>query len=183
MATIQELAADLTVEAGTLRQAASRGTLHVSGDKSRDVQVAPGEREYLHAHWLLLCELREALLPEHGVRLAVLYGSLARGDEDAGSDLDLLVSLTDDRPSAGFELAARLKGVSGRRVDIAHLARVDAQAPLLLERVLDDGRVLIDRDGQWGQLCEHRSAIRLRARRDHGRQMAGAALAIKELAG
>lgn len=183
MATIQELAADLAAEAGTLRQAASRGTFRISRNKSRDVQLAPSEREYLCAHWPLLSELREALLPEHGVRLAVLYGSLARGDEDAGSDLDLLVSLTDDSPSAGFELAGRLKRVSGRRVDIAHLARVDAQAPLLLERILDEGRVLIDRDGQWGQICERRSAIRVRAWRDHGRQMAGAALAIKELTG
>jgi predicted nucleotidyltransferase len=183
MATTQELAADLAIATGTLRRAASQGTLRVSGNSSRDVQLAPGERAYLRAHWPLLSELREALLPEHGVRLTVLYGSLARGDEDAGSDLDLLVSLTDDRPSAGFELAVRLKRVCGRRVDIAHLARVEAQAPLLLERVLDEGRVLIDRDGQWGQLCERRSAIRVRARRDHGRQMAGAALAIKELTG
>ncbi len=84
MATIQELAADLAVATGTLRQAASRGTFHVSGDKSRDVQLAPGEREYLCAHWPLLSELRDALLPEYEVRLAVLYGSLARGDEDGG---------------------------------------------------------------------------------------------------
>jgi hypothetical protein len=68
-------------------------------------------------------------------------------------------------------------------VDIAHLARVKAQALLLLDRVLDEGRVLVDRDGQWGQLCERRSAIRVRARRDHRRQMAGAARAIRELAG
>jgi predicted nucleotidyltransferase len=183
MATIQELTVDLAVEVGTLRQAASQGTLRVSGNKSRDVQLAIGEREYLCAHWPLLSELCEALLPEHDVRLAVLYGSLARGDEDAGSDLDLLVSLADDRVSAGFELAGRLKRISGRRVDIARLARVEAQAPLLLDRVLDEGRVLIDRDGQWEQLCERRSAIRARARRDHGRQMAGAALAIKELTG
>ncbi len=183
MGVIEELAADLAVEARTLRQAASQGTLRISQKGSRGLQVAPGEREYLRAHWPLLSELRGALLSEHGVRLAMLYGSLARGDEDAGSDLDLLVSLADDRLSAGFELAGRLKRVSGRRVDIAHLARVEAQAPLLLERVLDEGRVLIDRDGQWGQLCARRSVIRVRARRDHGRQMAGAALAIKELTG
>jgi predicted nucleotidyltransferase len=183
MGAIQELAADLAIEEETLRRAASQGTLRASRNESRDVQLAPGEREYLRGHWPLLSELREALLSEYGVRLAVLYGSLARGDEDAGSDLDLLVSLADDRLSAGFELAGRLKRVSGRRVDIAHLARVEAQAPLLLDRVLDEGRVLIDRDGQWEQLCERRATIRVRARRDHGRQMAGAALAIKELTG
>ncbi len=183
MGAIQELAADLAVEGRTLRRAASQGTLRASRDGSRDLQLAPGERDYLRAHWPLLSELRGTLLPEHDIRLAVLYGSLARGDEDAGSDLDLLVSLADDRFSAGFELAVRLKRVSSRPVDIAHLARVEAQAPLLLDRVLDEGRVLIDRDGQWGQLCERRSAIRARARRSHSRQMAGAARAIRELTG
>jgi predicted nucleotidyltransferase len=129
----------------------------------------------------LVADLRRALRTEHGVRLAVLYGSLARGDEDAGSDIDLLISLADDRPSAGLELAIRLQPVTGRPVDVAHLECVDAQAPLLLDRVLDEGRVLVDRDGQWRLLRERHSAIRARARRDHRRQMAGAARAIEEL--
>jgi len=181
MGAIQELAADLAVEEATLRGAVAQDTLRASRDESRDLRLAPDEREYLRTHWPLLSELRGALLPEHGVRLTVLYGSLARGDEDVDSDLDLLVSLTGDRLSAGLELALRLERVSGRPVDIAHLTRVEAQAPLLLDRVLDEGRVLIDRDGQWTQLCERRSAIRARARRSHSRQMAGAARAIKEL--
>jgi predicted nucleotidyltransferase len=111
----------------------------------------------------------------------VLYGSLARGDEDTGSDIDLLISLADDRHSAGLELALCLERVAGRSVDIARLERVDAQAPLLLDRVLDEGRVLVDRDGQWRLLRERHGAIRVRARRDHRRQMAGAARAIEEL--
>ncbi len=92
MGAIQELAADLAVEGRTLRRAVSQGTLRASRDGSRDLRLAPGERDYLRAHWPLLSELRGVLLPEHDVRLAVLYGSLARGDEDVGSDLDLLVS-------------------------------------------------------------------------------------------
>ncbi len=183
MGAIQELAADLAVEGRTLRLAVSQGTLRTSRNGSGDLQLAPGEREYFRGHWPLLSELSGALLPEHGIRLAVLYGSMARGDEDADSDLDLLVSLADDRLSVEFKLAVRLKRVSARQVDIAHLAHVDAQAPLLLDRVLDEGRVLIDRDGQWEQLCERRSAIRARARRSHRRQMAGAARAIKDLTG
>jgi|SRR5271155_5348609 len=129
----------------------------------------------------LVAGLRGALRTEHGVRLAVLYGSLARGDEDAGSDVDLLISLADDRPSAGLELAIRLQPVTGRPVDIAHLERVEANAPLLLDRVLDEGCVLVDRDGQWRLLRERHPAIRARARHDHRRQMAGAARAIEEL--
>ena len=129
----------------------------------------------------LVGDLRRALHTEHGVRLAVLHGSLARGEEDAGSDVDLLISLADDRPSAGLELAVRLQPVAGCPVDIAHLARVEANAPLLLDRVLDEGRVLIDRDGQWRLLRERHSAIRARGRREHRRQMTGAARAIEEL--
>ena len=115
------------------------------------------------------------------MRLAVLYGSLARGDEDAGSDLDLLISFAEVRPLAAAKLAVRLEHLSGRRVDIADLERVEARAPLLLDRVLDEGRVLIDRDEQWRLLRERHSAIRVRARRAHRRQMAGAARAIEEL--
>jgi len=129
----------------------------------------------------LVVDLRRALHTEHDVRLAVLYGSLARGDEDAGSGLDLLISLADDRPSAGLELVIRLQPIAGRPVDVAHLERVEADAPLLLDRVLDEGRVLVDRDGQWRLLRERHPTIRACARRDHRRQMAGAARAIEEL--
>jgi predicted nucleotidyltransferase len=178
---IQELAADLDVEERTLRRAASQGALRASRPGPRRLRLAPGERDYLRTHWPLLSGLRRTLRTEHGVRLAVLYGSLARGDEDEGSDLDLLISFAGDRPSAAFKLVGRLQHVSNRRVDIAHLKRVEVQAPLLLDRVLDEGRVLIDRDGQWDRLRERRSAIRARARRDHRRQMAGATRAIEEL--
>jgi predicted nucleotidyltransferase len=181
MGVLQELAVDLDVEERTLRRAVSQGTLRASRSGPRRLRLASGEREYLHAHWSLLSRLRRALRTEPGVRLAVLYGSLARGDEDADSDLDLLISFADDRPLAGVELAVRLERVVGRPVDIARLERVEAQAPLLLDRVLDEGRVLVDRDGQWGLLRERHSAIRARARRDHRRQMAGAARAIEEL--
>jgi predicted nucleotidyltransferase len=113
--------------------------------------------------------------------LAVLYGSLARGDEDEGSDLDLLVSFAEDHLSAGPELARRLQPVSERRVDIARLERVEVQAPLLLERVLEEGRVLIDRDRLWEKLRAHAPTIRARALRAHRNQMADTATAIKEL--
>jgi predicted nucleotidyltransferase len=178
---IQELAIDLDVEERTLRRAASQGALRVNRSGPRRLQLAPGEREYLCAHWPLLSALRRSLRTEHGVRLAVLYGSLARGDEDEGSDLDLLVSLADDRPSAGLRLGVRLQGVSGRRVDVAHLDRVEARAPLLLDRIVDGGRVLIDRDGEWDRLRKRRSALRARALRAHRRDMVSAARAIEEL--
>jgi predicted nucleotidyltransferase len=181
MGVLQDLAVDLDVQERTLRRAASQGTLRATRNGPRRLTLASGEREYLRTHWPLLSDLRRALRTEHGVRLAVLYGSLARGSEDSGSDLDLLVSLADNHPSAAFELAVRLQHVSARHVDIAHLERVQEQAPLLLDRVLEEGRVLVDRDGQWRLLGDRHDTIRARARRDHRRQMAGAARAIEEL--
>jgi len=36
---------------------------------------------------------------------------------------------------------------------------VEARAPLLLDRIVDGGRVLIDRDGEWDRLRERRPAL------------------------
>jgi predicted nucleotidyltransferase len=181
MGVLQELAADLGVEERTLRRAASQGTLRATRIGPRRLTLASGEREYLRVHWPLLSALRRALRTAHPVRLAVLYGSLARGDEDTDSDLDLLISLADDRVSADLQLAVRLQQVAGRSVDVALLERVEVDAPLLLERVLDEGRVLVDREQQWPQLRQRYSTIRARGLRDHRRQMIGAARAIEEL--
>jgi predicted nucleotidyltransferase len=181
MGALQELAADLDVEERTLRRAVTQGTLRASRSGPRRLRLALEEPEYLRAHWPLLSGLRRALRTEQGVRLAVLYGSVARGDEDADSDLDLLISFADDRPSAGVRLAVRLERASDRRVDIADLQRVEAQTPLLLDRALDEGRVLVDRDGQWRMLRKRHPTIRARARRDYRRRMADANRAIEEL--
>ncbi len=181
MGLIQELALDLGVEQRTLRRAAAQGTLRCHRSGPRRLRLLPGEREYLRGHWPLLSQLRAALRTERHVRLAVLYGSLARGEEDAGSDLDLLVCFAADRPASPLRLAARLQDLTGRRVDVADLTRIEAGAPLLLERVLDEGRVLVDRDGQWQALRERRRAIRARAQRAHRRRLAAAGAAIERL--
>ncbi len=177
------LAAELGAEERTLRRAASQGALRCRRLRPRTLRLAPGEREYLLDHWPVLSRLRQALRTQRRVRLAVLYGSVARGEEDAGSDLDLLVSFADEDPALAARLAADLEGVAGRRVDVADLARVQTGAPLLLSRVLDEGRVLVDRDGQWRRLRERRRAIRARGQRSYRRQMDGAARAIGELTG
>jgi len=181
MGTIQGLANELDVDERTLRRAVAQGTIHARRPGPRRLRLAPGESDYLRTHWRLLADLRRALRTERGVRLAVLYGSQARGDEDAGSDLDLLVALADDSPRPSLQ--ARLRQVTGRRVDVAHLVRVEANSPLLLERVIDEGRVLVDRGRLWPQLRERRDAIRARARRAHARQMSAASTAIAELIG
>jgi predicted nucleotidyltransferase len=175
------LARDLGAEERTLRRAVAHGTLHAHRPGPRRLRLAAGEREYLREHWPLLAELRRGLRTRRDVRLAVLYGSVARGDEDADSDLDLLASMSTESPLTRADLAAGFGRVAARRVDVAWLGRVERIAPLLLDRVLDEGRVLVDRDGQWKELRSRRRAIRARAARASRRQMAAAARAIEEL--
>jgi predicted nucleotidyltransferase len=178
---IQQLAEELNADERTLRRAVVENTIHCQRPGPRRIRLARGEAEYLRVHWGLLASLRRALRTERDVRLGVLYGSLARGDADAGSDLDLLVALSDEEPVAPARLAMRMGEVARRNVDIAHLERIEADAPLLLARVLEEGRVLVDRDGIWQELHRRRRAIRARAQRSYRRQMDEAALAIAEL--
>jgi predicted nucleotidyltransferase len=146
----------------------------MSGSSLHRVQPQPDEQPFLS-------DLHRALDGEDDVRLAVLYGSLARGDADWDSDVDMLVAFAPGSSLTALVLTARLRRVSDRHIDIAHLNRVQARSPLLLERVLEEGQVLVDRDGLWRTLYDQREEIRVRASTDYHRQMDAAAKAIEEL--
>jgi predicted nucleotidyltransferase len=89
----------------------------------------------------------------------VLYGSVARGDDTPDSDVDLLVSLVEDRPDSAVKLAVRLERTLSHEMDVARLNRIKDTAPLLLPQAIDEGRVVLDRDGEWTGLKTHRSEI------------------------
>lgn len=162
---MQQLAGQIGADERTLRRAASAGTVRCERPGPRRIRVDRSERAYLARHWALLTELRHALRTEPNVRLAVVYGSVARGDARADSDIDLLVEFADDHPTAAVALAVRLERAVGRELDIARLGRVEPRAPLLVLQALDEGRVVLDRDGRWPELMERHPAIAARARR------------------
>ena len=85
--------------------------------------------------------LERALSEVAGVRLAVLFGSTARGRSRVGSDLDVGVDL-----AAGAEplpsLAVRLSRAAGREVDLVSLGEAP---PLLRFEIARDGVVLVER--------------------------------------
>jgi predicted nucleotidyltransferase len=72
-----------------------------------------------------------ALLGERGVRDVRVFGSLARGDEDVQSDIDLLVELP-DAGSSGAELLT----VLGLAEELSQL--VDARVQVATPRTLRD---------------------------------------------
>jgi predicted nucleotidyltransferase len=85
--------------------------------------------------------LRQVVEQMPGVRLAVLFGSAARGEEDARSDLDVGVLFEEGR-DLGAVLEVALCRATRRTVD---LVRLDSAPPLLRFEIARDGRVLVER--------------------------------------
>jgi predicted nucleotidyltransferase len=163
---LPQLAAELRTTDRTLRRALQQGLVHAERPSPRTVDVSIAERTYLRRAWPLLSRLRETLRTEPAVSLAVLFGSRARGDDYAQSDVDLLVRL---RPGANRrELASRLSERLGLQVQLATFE--DAQdAPLLLAEVMREGRVVVDRDCLWPALLRDRQQVERAARRERRR--------------
>ena len=98
--------------------------------------------------------------------MAVLFGSAARGDDLPGSDADIMVSAGDADLFWHSGLSVRLSDAVERDVQIVSLKQAEA-APWLLGDVLREGRVLVDRDGEWQRLQARRDEIfREAARRE-----------------
>lgn len=97
----------------------------------------------------LIEQLIAALAPRTEVLDAYLFGSVARGDAQAHSDVDVAVYVTEAAlatPGFGYaaELGAALQQALGRAdVDLVVLNRA---TPLLYHRVLRDGVRLLSRD-------------------------------------
>jgi predicted nucleotidyltransferase len=175
MTELALLAREVGVHERTLRRALTEGSLRAVRPTPRTLDMQLSEREYVRRSWRLFSALRTALRTEHNVRLALLFGSVARGTAAPGSDVDVLVVLRDSRLERIVELSAKLTTVTGRRVDVVRLE--DAQSePSFLADVIADGRVLVDREGLWPRLRRREPSLR-RAGRRTAAQRTEAALA------
>lgn len=158
MDSLRQLAHALGADERTVRRAAEQGAVRCRRSSPRRVEFAEGELDYLREHWEILADLRRALRTEPNVRFAVLFGSIARGDGDEGSDLDLIVELADYGPGKIGRLESRLEQALERPVEL-HTLRDAEGSPYLLHQVLRDGRVLVDRAGRWARLYRRRHSI------------------------
>jgi uncharacterized protein len=168
MTELDALAREVGVHGRTLRRAAGRGLLDAGRRGAREVVIPPRERTWVRTHWPLIGRLLEALRKQPNVRLAVLFGSVARGSERTDSDLDILVRFRRDDHRARAELVDALLHAGGRAGQLVSLDQAE-DAPLLLADVLRDGRVLVDRDGDWPQLQRREPQIARRARAEDER--------------
>jgi len=180
MASIDLLASDLGVHGRTLRRAIDDGAIRGIRISPRRLKLSPAEESYVLHAWPLLGRLRALLRTERNVRLAVLFGSRARGDERPDSDVDLLVELEEDTVSKRVELVDRLEATLGLPVQVVTVG-VARRAPVLLADAIEDGRVLVDRSGGWSQLLRDYPAVSRAAALADAALHERAAAAIEEL--
>jgi predicted nucleotidyltransferase len=115
--------------------------------------------------------IRRALLERSDVRVAVLFGSQARGTAGPGSDVDIAV----DAPGVDLlDLGATLSSTLGRDVDV--IALDEATIPLL-ERLVLEGIVVHERPRGAGALWRSRTLAMLETDRPWYARMRDAWLA------
>jgi predicted nucleotidyltransferase len=180
LTALDQIAQELGASGRSLRRAASRGTIRRMRHLPRQLSVAPREELYVRRHWRLLAQMLQVLRTQPNVRVAVLFGSVSCGDERPDSDLDLVVRFADPSVRALSLLAGRLEEATGRSVQLVELRSAET-SPLLLADVLRDGRVLVDRDGDWSRLKRREPAIARTARAEEERLTDEVAAALEEL--
>ena len=158
MTRLDELAEEVGASGRTLRRAASRGTIRAVRRSERRLELDHRELEYVRRHWTILERALDVLRTQPNVRLAVLFGSISRGDERADSDVDLLVDFRETSLHARSLLIERLQEALGRPVQLVELDSAEA-SPILLADVVRDGRVLVDRDGAWPAVRRRRRQV------------------------
>lgn len=183
MTELELLADELQVNERTLRRAVNQETLRARRPSPRRLEISATEKRYARHAWPMLAVLRAALRTESNVRFALLFGSVARGDDHPHSDIDLLVEMCDGRLDRVADLSAKLERLAGRPVDVVPVQSAEA-APAVLADAVAEGRVLVDRDGRWPGLRERGPALRRSAqRRDKRNRKAALAGIDRMLAG
>lgn len=181
MTELDTLAKEVGASGRTLRRAAARGAIRSSRSGKRRVEIAPREFDYVRRYWALLGKLHEELRTLSNVRLAVVFGSVARGEATSESDLDVLVKLRQDDFRRRAELRDRLALASERAVQVVGFDEA-VNVPLLLADVLRDGRVIADRDELWADLKSRRATIQRAAQRAERQLDADAWAVLAEMA-
>ena len=81
----------------------------------------------------------------HGITRLEIFGSVARGDAQPGSDVDLIATLTKPLGFRFYGLADDMEEALGVEVDLLTRHHVDTMTnPFYRESILHDARVIYD---------------------------------------
>jgi predicted nucleotidyltransferase len=164
-AALETVAREVGCSERTLRRYVGDGLLRGRRIVSGRLEISLEEQRYLRSHWALLSQLKGVLRTEREVRLAVLFGSTAVGEDRLGSDVDMLIAprYPDELRLAALRL--RLRRALGKAVHVVSLEQAQT-SPSLLADILQEGRPLIDRDGLWRALRAQRNDVFVKAVRE-----------------
>lgn len=176
------LAPQLGVSERTLRRALAEGSIRGERPSPRRLKLSASEKEYLLRRWALLGKLRAALRTEPNVRFALLFGSAARGDDNAESDVDLLVEMREPALVRRIDLEMKLEGLLEREVQAIPLEEA-ASNPLLLADAAREGRVIVDRGERWPSFSAESESLERRSEDEYQSQKRRALVGIDRLLG
>ena len=95
----------------------------------------------------LVDRLRSRIAALPGIRLAVIFGSVARNEAGPRSDVDIGVLLDPDSEQPRWKIEAELGRAAGREVDVVFLGEAP---PLLRFEISRDGMPLFEsEEGLW----------------------------------
>jgi predicted nucleotidyltransferase len=149
---LEQLASGVGVSERTLRRAVNSGLIRAQRPSARRLLLSDPEAAWVRSHWWLVGQMLATLRTEPNLKLVVLFGSVARGDEVKGvSDVDLMVEFRRPFPGALEALRLRLNRQLSVEVQLVPLEGA-RRNPRLLTEVLRDGRPLVDREQSWSHL-------------------------------
>lgn len=180
MNPLAAIAEEVRTNERTLRRAITQGTVRATRPTPRTIEISIGERRYIRRTWPLIGELREALRTEQNVRLALLFGSVASGEYDADSDIDIVVVMRDDSLDRLIDLRLKLEKAVDRPVDLTRLADAEV-SPTFFSAVIEQARVLVDRENLWASLQAIGPSAHTRGARELERKRTAAFSAIDDL--
>jgi len=91
-------------------------------------------------------EISAALEQNLLIRMAVVFGSRARGDAHENSDYDIAIDLAAQATLLDLgEVMDTITGITGKKADLVDLAGLSSRDPLLAYNIAHDGIPLVER--------------------------------------
>ena len=152
------IAAEHDLSPALLAAWARTGAIRAVEDPGGAIDIPGSEANWMRSH-AELTRVLWRISVERELDTLVLFGSTARGEDIASSDVDLLAASAEQSDlRSRLRLQGTLSERLGQRVDITSLDDID-DSPSVVLSALVDGRVIRDATGRWKAIQSRRSEI------------------------